>query len=158
MHIIRASDYEKIEVVIEPASLKTINAVVKDKRFSFEWHLEYGNEVLILKMRENGKIMGLMSLVTIPNEMRIELQLIEISIENVGRYKEYDHIPGCLIAYACKLSFDRGFLGFVSLKPKTKLIALYTNKYGFEQYGRRLASNPENSRKLINKYLGDGNI
>jgi hypothetical protein len=79
MHIIRASDYEKIEVVIEPASLKTINAVVKDKRFSFEWHLEYGNEVLILKMRENGKIMGLMSLVTIPNEMRIELQLIEIS-------------------------------------------------------------------------------
>jgi hypothetical protein len=154
MFILRTTDYEKIEAVIEPASLKSINAILKDKRFEFDWQEEYGNEVLLLKMRESGKIMGLISLVDIPEEIRIELRLIEISSENIGREKEYDHIPGCLIAFACKMAFDKGYFGFVSLTPKTKLIALYTNKYGFEQYGRQLASNPDNSRKLIKKYLG----
>lgn len=153
MFIIRTADYEKIEAVIEPASLKSIHAVSKDKRFEFDWREEFGKDVLLLKMLENGKIMGLMSLKDVPEEMRIELRLIEISSENIGRNKEYDHIPGCLIAFACKLAFDKGYFGFVSLKPKTKLISLYINKYGFEQYGRQLATNPDNSRKLIKKYL-----
>ena len=42
---------------------------------------------------------------------------------------------------------------FVSLKPKTRLIELYQDKYGFRQYGRLLAVEQRSSMALINKYL-----
>jgi hypothetical protein len=60
---------------------------------------------------------------------------------------------GCLIAWACRLAFIKGYYGFVSLIPKTRLIEHYKNAYGFEQFGRQLAVDAEQSHSLIKKYL-----
>ena len=43
----------------------------------------------------------------------------------------------------------------MSLLPKTKLIDLYQNKYGFRQFGRLLAVEGKSSQFLIQKYLFD---
>ena len=67
--------------------------------------------------------------------------------------KIYENIAGCLIAWACRLAFIRGYYGFVSLVPKTRLIEHYKNAYGFEQFGRQLAVDTEQSHRLIKQYL-----
>ena len=126
-----------------------------DERFLFDWELEkdQGFDLYKLYLTESGLIVGLMSLLDIPEEFRIHLNLIESSKENIGKEKQMDRIPGVLIAFACELAFRKGYGGFVSLVPKTKLIDHYRNKYGFQQYGRMLATEGENSFQLIVKYL-----
>ena len=101
----------------------------------------------------NGKeILGLISLVDCPEEYRIHLNLIEVGSKNRGKDKEVENIAGCLIAFACQIAFDKDYFGFVSLKPKTRLIDLYQDKYGFRQYGRLLAVEQRSSISLINKF------
>jgi len=58
-----------------------------------------------------------------------------------------------LLAFATKAAFDKGYLGFTSLVPKTELIELYVTKYGFTQYGRQLAIERQAAINLIQKYL-----
>ena len=90
--------------------------------FSFDWRIERKNEVYKLYVKsEREDILGLMSLIYWPSEYRIHLNLIEVSQSNRGRNKKIKHVGGCLIAFACQLAFIRGYAGFVSLKPKTRL-------------------------------------
>ncbi|MEM8900042.1 MAG: hypothetical protein AAGC85_18145, partial [Bacteroidota bacterium] len=67
--------------------------------------------------------------------------------------KKLDHVAGCLVAFAIQLSFERGYYGFTSLLPKTQLIPLYIEKYGFSQYGRYLAIEGKEAIKLNQKYV-----
>ena len=110
-------------------------------------------ENLTIRIRVAEEILGLLSLKDIKDELRIHINLIEISEKNRGQGKKYDRIAGCLIAYACELSFDKSYDGFVSLVPKTRLINHYCKHYGFEQYGRQLGLGYEASINLIKKYL-----
>lgn len=62
------------------------------------------------------------------------MDALELSPDNIGANKRYDYVAGCLIAFACKMSFSvsgeyKGFLTFVS---KTSLVKWYINKYGAE--------------------------
>lgn len=74
-----------------------------------------------------------------PDEFRVQVNLIENSSDNKGRDKEIDRIAGCLLAFAVQVAFENGYAGFTSLVPKTELIELYVSKYGFKRYGRQLA-------------------
>jgi hypothetical protein len=72
----------------------------------------------------------------------------------------YIHVAGCLIAFACRESFKRGYQGWVFLVPKTYLLQHYPEKYGFthvpiKTWGPEgfMESNTGNSSKLIKKYL-----
>lgn len=92
-------------------------------------------------------------MIDFPKEYRIHINLLEVSSENVGSKKQYRNIAGCLLAYCCRLSFEKGYNGFVSLIPKTQLIRHYQETYGFEQFGRQLAVYATGSERLIQKYL-----
>lgn len=85
------------------------------------------------------------------------MEALELAPHNVGqKHKRYDHVAGCLIAYACRESFKtigeyRGFLGFVS---KTELIHWYVEKYGAKvALGHRLYFDTESGEHLIKEYL-----
>lgn len=52
----------------------------------------------------------------------VYLHLIEGAPFNIGKQKTYFEVPGNLVAYSCKLSFQRGGDGYVSFTAKTKLI------------------------------------
>ena len=125
-------------------------------QFEFDWRLEKKKENNLYKLYlldEKDEILGLLSLKDIKDELRIHINLIEISKRNIGRDKKYDRIAGCLIAHACQLSFDKSYDGFVSLVPKTRLIDHYCKHYGFEQFGRQLGLGYSASVNLIKKYL-----
>ncbi len=127
--------------------------LVKLDSFGFDWRKETEYEVYKLSLISNEQVLGLLSIQRVIEELRIEIRLLEISTENVGKNKLYDRVAGILIAFACKESFKNGFYGFVSLIPKTILIKHYKEKYGFQLFGRHVAIELQESELLMNKYL-----
>lgn len=131
--------------------------IKKSKQFGFNWVKEKKNSVfkIIRKSEdeENAEILGLISIIDIAEEFRIHINLVENAKDNKGKNKKIDRVAGCLMAFASKIAFEKGYLGFTSLVPKTELIELYVNKYGFKQYGRQLAIDKRDAINLIQKYL-----
>lgn len=144
---------KSLKSVIEKIEEIDYDEIRKSKEYIFNWQEESENEVYKIFLEEDeSEILGLISLIDYPSEYRIHLNLIEVGLKNRGRNKRIENIAGCLIAFACQLAFERDYFGFVSLKPKTKLVDLYQNVYGFRRYGILLAVEQESSRKLIKKY------
>jgi len=145
---VKTGKTEKVRI----SQLKS-SELLKLDSFDFDWSKETKYEVYKLSLISNEQVLGLLSIERVIEELRIEIRLLEISTQNVGKDKLYDRVAGILIAIACKESFKNGFYGFVSLIPKTKLIRHYKEKYGFEQFGRHLAIELQGSETLINRYL-----
>ncbi len=142
---------ERVAIIALP--VREIKLINKSGRFDFDWELEKEKDIYKIQIEETKLVVGLIALTDIPKELRIEINTIESSKENIGSKKIYDGIAGSLIAFACKLAFMRGYYGFVSLIPKTNLIKHYKEIYGFEQEGKHLYLHLANSEKLIRKYL-----
>ena len=141
---------------IEAVSSADYRWVTKAMTFKFDWRTEKKNEVYkIYLLDQVDEILGLVSLVDHPDEYRVHLNLIETSNEHRGSKKTIENIAGCLIAFCCQVAFERGYLGFVSLQPKSQLIDYYQDNYNFRQYGRYLGIEQELSRQLVLKYLQD---
>ncbi len=154
MYLINTKTGENVDAVIERVTEEEIRGINKNGRFGFDWKAEKEFEVYKIRLKESDEILGLMSLIDWPEELRIEIHLLESSKENVGsKSKLYGNIAGCLIAYACGTSFERGYAGFISLVPKTKLRKYYISEYHMEEGGRSVFSDTENSMALIEKYL-----
>jgi hypothetical protein len=84
------------------------------------------------------------------------MHLIESAVFNRGRNKVYTGVPGNLVAYASKLSFQRGGDGYVSFTAKTELIDHYIQTLGAIHFGgHKMIINREASLKLIDKYFKD---
>jgi hypothetical protein len=84
----------------------------------------------------------------------VYMHLIESAPFNIGKHKTYFGVPGNLVAYACKLSFQRGGEGYVSFLAKTNLINHYIETLGADHFGSQLmVINSESALKLINKYF-----
>lgn len=145
---VKTGKTEKVRI----SQLKS-SELLKLDSFDFDWSKETKYEVYKLSLISNEQVLGLLSIERVIEELRIEIRLLEISTQNVGKDKLYDRVAGILIAFACKESFKNGFYGFVSLIPKTKLIRHYKEKFGFEQFGRHLAIELQGSETLINRYL-----
>ena len=153
MNLIEVNTNRNVKAKIR--RLRDTVAIEIEANFSFNWELEESNELFNLTQSVGNEIIGLISITTIAEELRIHINLIESSIHNRGESKIIKNIAHCLISYACKQSFALGYDGFVSLYPKTELIDYYINEFGFEQFGRHLAVYGKNSYVLINKYLDE---
>lgn len=127
--------------------------IKKSGQFEFDWSKEKNYHVFKIVKENEAEILGLLSIINIPKEWRIHVNLIENSNKNKGKSKEIDKIAGCLLAFTARLAFEKGYLGFVSLIPKTELIGLYVKKYGFKVFGNQLAIEKQTSIDLIEKYL-----
>jgi len=127
--------------------------IKKSGQFEFDWSKEKNYHVFKIVKENEAEILGLLSIINIPKEWRIHVNLIENSNKNKGKGKEIDKIAGCLLAFTARLAFEKGYLGFVSLIPKTELIGLYVKKYGFKVFGNQLAIEKQASIDLIEKYL-----
>ncbi len=67
---------------------------------------------------------------------------------------KYIGVPGNLVAFACRLSFQRGHQGNVSFLSKTQLIEHYEKSLGAIHFGGRVMIIETNTAlKLIDKYF-----
>jgi len=165
MTLLETATGKKREAVIEAMKRKDFQ-IIKTSYHGlnkFEWSEFKGQEVFKIFLKDDETILGLVHLIDHEDEATnaIEIALLEVSDENIGRNKKFENIGGCLIAYACRESFKRGHDGFVFLTPKTDLIEHYSSKYGFEYVPLKTPSRPEGlmilydnaSRRLIRQYL-----
>ena len=139
--------------VLTNIDLKT---VTKKEGWLFNWRDEWketGREVYKLTIGGNPKIIqGLIS-VEIRSD-HIYIHLIESAPFNKSKSKVYSGVPGNLVAFACKLSFQRGFEGNVSFISKNQLIEHYIKTLGAFHFGGRIMIIDTNAAlKLINKYF-----
>lgn len=130
--------------------------VTKKNGWNFNWKQELANnsrEVYKLTILNNPTIIqGLLSF-SIKTD-HIYLELVESAPFNMGRNKLYEGVPGNLVAFACKCSFQRGFEGFVSFTAKTKLIKHYEKTLGAYHFGNHLMIiHTPVAQQLIDKYF-----
>lgn len=130
--------------------------ITKKAGWLFDWKYEFGRldrEVYKLTIVDNMDIIqGLISLTIKPDH--VYMFLLESAPFNLGKNKIYEGVPGNLVAFACKLSFQRGGEGFVSFESKTKLIEHYTNTLGAFHFGGGLmVIDTEAAEKLVSKYF-----
>jgi hypothetical protein len=135
---------------------KDLKQTTKKNGWKFDWKQELGNnskEVYKLTIVNNLDIIqGLISL-TIKTD-HIYMDLIESAPFNLGRNKIYEGVAGNLVAFACKVSFQRGFDGFVSFTAKTKLIEHYEKTLGAYHFGNHLMIlETKASAILVEKYF-----
>ena len=130
--------------------------ITKKGGWQFNWKTELADnskEVYKLTIVSNpGIIQGLLSLTIRPDH--ILMDLVESAPFNIGRNKLYEGVAGNLVAYACKLSFQYGFDGFVSFTAKTRLIEHYEKTLGAYHFGgHRMIIPAISAEKLVEKYF-----
>jgi hypothetical protein len=126
--------------------------------WQFDWKLELKHperDVYKLTIVNNQLIIqGLISLEV--KSDNVFMHLVESAPFNKGKTKIYSGVPGNLVAFACKLSFQRGHEGNVSFISKTQLIDHYIESLGAIHVGGRLMIiNSNAASKLINRYFSN---
>lgn len=141
---------------ISIVTLVDLKNVTKKNRWQFDWKFEFKQperEVYKLTIVHNQQIIqGLISL-EIKHD-HVYMHLVESAPFNKGKTKMYSGVPGNLLAFACKLSFQRGHNGNVSFVSKTQLIQHYIESLGAMHVGGRIMIIDSNAAlKLNNKYF-----
>ena len=141
---------------ISLVSINDLKLITKSKGWIFNWRQEFNDparDIYKLTIVNNPSIIqGLISL-----EVKIDhvlMHLVESAPYNKGKNKVYNGVPGNLVAYACKLSFQRGHQGNVSFISKSELIQHYIKTLGAIHFGGRLMIiETQAALKLIDKYF-----
>jgi len=141
---------------ISIVSLADLKSVTKRNKWQFDWKLEFKQperEVYKLTIVNNQQIVqGLISIEIKPDH--VYMHLVESAPFNKGKTKVYAGVPGNLVAFACKLSFQRGHEGNVSFFSKTQLVQHYIDSLGAMHVGGRIMIiDTIAALKLIDKYF-----
>jgi hypothetical protein len=136
--------------------IQELKGITKKNKWTFDWKFEFKQperDVYKLTIVNNQSVIqGLISL-EIKSD-HVYMHLIESASFNKGKSKVYAGVPGNLVAFACKLSFQRGHEGNVSFHSKTQLLQHYIDSLGaIHAGGRIMIIDTEAALKLINKYF-----
>ena len=131
---------------------------IKKTEWVFNWQAELKDktkQVYKLTTINNPTIIhGLISLTDKGDH--IFMDLIESAKFNKGKKKLYRGVAGNLVAFACKLSFEKGYDGVVSFIAKTQLINHYEQTLGAKLFGgNRMFIDTREALILKTKYFKD---
>lgn len=133
-----------------------LKLITKKSGWLFNWKNEYkqpDRDVYKLTITGNADVIQGMVSIT-EREDHVYMHMIESAPFNLGRNKMYLGVPGNLVAFVCRISFHRGFDGYVSFTSKTQLIDHYIKTLGAINVGGHLmVINTEAALKLIDKYF-----
>lgn len=154
-NVISGDSFQTDVSMIEKSDLKTIS---KKNKWVFDWKYELKHperDVYKLTIVNNHSIIqGLISLQV--KEDHVYIHLVESAPFNKGKTKIYAGVPGNLVAYACKLSFQRGNDGNVAFISKSQLVDHYIETLGAIHFGSRLMIiETRAALKLVNKYFSN---
>ncbi len=125
-----------------------------DWQFKWQEQVKLTNrEVYKLVIKDNQKIIqGLISLSYQGDH--IYMHLIENAKFNKGKSKIYAGVPGNLVAFACKLSFEKGYDGYLAFDAKTVLVKHYQETLFATHFrGTKMMIETPAANRLINQYF-----
>ncbi|RYU93447.1 hypothetical protein [Emticicia agri] len=163
--IVRCIDNESIEAKIMSPANVILPSITDGWRFNFKKHAkkkQFQTYILVATTTPD-EIEGCL-IFQLKDTVEPYMAYIEIAPHNKGTEKRYEKVAGCLIAYACRLSFIsgknhfKGWLAFDVMEEnkddEIKLMALYSQKYAAMKWGETtMVLSPEAGENLINKYL-----
>jgi hypothetical protein len=134
-----------------------VKMILKKNGWQFNWKKEFkapGHSLYKLVIAGQQQIQGLISLLPLEIDRYIEMHLIESAPHNFGRNKQFLGVPANLVAFACKMSFERGFDGFVAFTAKTRLIDHHRQMLGAQLVlgNNRMVIFPMQAQFLVNSY------
>ncbi len=129
---------------------------IKKADWQFNWIQEIKDrtkEVYKLTTANNPTI--IQGLVSIEDKQdHIFMHLIESAKFNKHQDKIYVGVPGNLVAYACKVSAERGYQGFLAFDAKTALIKHYKETLFATHFrGLRMFIETKAAMRLISQYF-----
>ncbi len=144
----------------------TLPSVMDGWRFDFKRHSKKkGFQTYVLVSDESPEIIEGCLIFQMRGSSEPFMSFMELAPHNIGAKRKYERIAGCLIAFACRLSFKYGkgdFLGWLAFEvleekkeDEVKLMTLYCTKY----YALRFDSTttmvipPEGGEKMILEFL-----
>ena len=147
---------DSFQTEVSLLTIADIRQITKKSGWQFNWKSELDDntrEVYKLTISNNPNIIqGILSLTIEPDH--IYMDLLESAPFNIGRNKIYEGVAGNLVAYACKVSFQNGFDGYLSFTAKTKLIDHYIKTLeAYHFSGHLMIINTIAANKLIDKYF-----
>jgi hypothetical protein len=130
--------------------------LIKKSDWRFDWLKEIKDKTKesykLTTVNNPNIIQGLVSIED--KQDHIFMHLIESAKFNVGKNKVYVGVPANLIAFVCKVSFDKGYEGFVAFDAKTALIKHYEESLHATHFrGLRMFIDTSAALRLISHYF-----
>ena len=152
-NVITGDSFQTEIAILQNSDLKS---VTKKNGWLFNWSEEFKNpvrDIYKLTITGNSKIIQCLISLEVKSD-HVYMHLVENAPFNKGQTKVYAGVAGNLVAYACKLSFQRGHDGNVSFLSKSQLVEHYEKTLGaFHFGGRIMIIETKSALKLINKYF-----
>jgi hypothetical protein len=163
--ILRVEDDTLIDGVIRDGLLTEMPSIHDGWKFNFNKQYKLPNSKTFVIVLEDSPtiIQGCLVFQMLDGEIPY-MAYLEIAPNNQGLGKEYDYVAGCLIAFACRLSFihgkgdHKGWLTFDvgedTEENQNKLMSLYSKRYKAMRFEERtMLIKPEDGEMLIEEYL-----
>jgi hypothetical protein len=164
--IIKTATAEEVAALIKKGKVSEMPSIQQDWRFNFDKELKKlknATGYLLVTEEAQGVIQGCMIFQLI-DKKEPYMAFVEVAPHNKKNMKIYDHVAGCLIAFAWQLSVTEGvgdynsMLQFDVLEEKKedeiKLMLLYSTKYNAKRWGdSTMVILDEDGEELVNKYL-----
>jgi len=164
--IVKVSINELVSATIRKGRQNELPSMHQGWNFSFDKHIRTlaNATAYILTADETPDEAEGCMIFQIRDKLVPYMAFVEIAPHNRADPKKYDHVAGCLIAYASRLSLDLGkneYEGWLSFqvseeKPEDqiKLMAVYSKKYGALRYDEHtMFIGPDQAAVLIKQYL-----
>lgn len=164
--ILKVSTNELVGATILAGKKFKLPSIQDGWRFNFDKHSKtvLNAETYVLIRDESPETVEGCLIFQMADQKIPYIAFLEVAPHNQTSSKRYDYIAGCLIAFAFKLSVQKGkgdyqtqlFFDVLEEKEENaqKLIELYRTKYGALFLGETtLVIIDDNGYKLISKYL-----
>lgn len=154
--IINVISGDSFQTEVSRLTKSDLKNITKKKGWNFNWKSEFQDirkEVYKLSIVNNPHIIqGLLSISIFDDH--VYMNLLESAPFNIGKKKLYEGTAGNLVAYACKVSFQKGFEGYLAFVAKTKLIKHYEDTLGAYHFkNQRMIIETEPAKLLVEKYF-----
>lgn len=164
--ILKVDSNEEVGAKIVDRRKYALPSIQEGWRFNFNKHSkDKGAQTYVLVTEESPDEIEGCLIYKMLNDEEPYMAYIEIAPHNKGDSRRYDLVAACLIAYACRLSFQFGkghFQGWLAFdvqeekeEDEIKLMAVYSKKYKAVRIDKTTSMiiAPEDGEKLIEKYL-----
>ncbi|UQB68998.1 hypothetical protein [Epilithonimonas zeae] len=156
--IINVISGDSFQTEISLLTKEDLKNITKKSGWNFNWKEEFkdiSREVYKLTIVNNPNIIqGLLSISIMDDH--VYMNLLESAPFNIGEDKLYEGVAGNLVAYACKVSFQKGFDGYLAFIAKTKLIKHYEQTLGAYHFkDQKMFIETDSAKILVEKYFKD---
>jgi len=147
---------DSFQTEVSLVSTSDLKSVTKKNKWLFDWKFEHKQperEVYKLTILGNSNVIQGLICIEVKSD-HVYMHLVENAPFNKGKAKMYAGVAGNLVAFACRLSFQRGHDGNVSFLSKSQLIDHYEKTLGAIHFGGRvMIIETKAALKLIDRYF-----